>query len=116
MGERVFSRTGIAALGSRFHRASYASEVFFTLAMHMRLLTNFLLRHFHLLLRPPLHRLTPQKPHLLDDPLFGRIGLLEISLGILYRADNRRDSFPKTGASLDNCQKRFVTKFRRRHC
>ena len=60
---------------------------FFTLAMHMRLLMNFSLRHFHLLLRPPLQRLTTQKPHLLDNPLFGRISLLEISLRILYRAD-----------------------------
>ena len=60
---------------------------FFILAMRMRLLTNFPFRHFHLLLRPSLHRLTPQKPHLLYDPLFGRIGLLEISLRILYRAD-----------------------------
>ena len=84
--------------------------------MHMRLLTNFSFRHFHLLLRPPLQRLTPQKPHLLDDPLFGRIGLLEISLRILYCADYRRDSRTKTGARLKNCQKRLVAEFRRRHC
>jgi hypothetical protein len=65
--------------------------------MHVRLLTNFSFRHFHLLLRPSLQRLTPQKPHLLDDPLFRRIGLLEISLRILYRADYRHDSRPKIG-------------------
>jgi hypothetical protein len=48
----------------------------------MRLLTNFLLRHFDLPLRPPLHRLSPQKPHLLDDPLFGRVGLLSLVVAI----------------------------------
>src|ERR1700722_8885178 len=50
-------------LGQRYRRVSYASGVFFTLAMHLRLLTNFLFRHFDLPLRPPLHRLPPQMPH-----------------------------------------------------
>src|SRR5271156_5698835 len=91
-------------------------RTFFTLAMHVRSLTNFSFRYFHLLLRPPPQRLTPQKPHLLDDALFGRIGLLEISLTILYRADYRNDSRPKTGVRLENCQKRLVAQLRRRHC
>ena len=54
--------------------------------------------HFDLLLGPFLHRLPPQQPHLLDDPLFDRIGLLEISLRVLYRTDYRCESLSKTGA------------------
>jgi hypothetical protein len=59
--------------------------------MHLRLLTNLSFRNFDLPLRPSLHRLPPQKPHLLDDPLFGRVRLLEISLRILYGAAMRID-------------------------
>src|SRR5271169_4673266 len=85
MGERASSRSDIAALKPRFRQISYASGVFFTLAMHRRLLTYFSLRRFDLVLGPALHRLPPQKPHLLDNPLFDRVGLLEISLRIRYR-------------------------------
>ena len=53
--------------------------------MHRRLLTNFALRRFDLILGPALYRLPPQKPHFLDHPLFDRVGLLEISLLIRYR-------------------------------
>src|SRR5271168_1651861 len=75
---------------------------FFTLAMHLRLLTNFPFRHFDLPLRPPLHRLSSQKPHLLDDPLFGRVGLLEISLRVLYRASlSTRIDLEDQGASRE---------------
>src|SRR6266550_3838313 len=78
MGERASSRSDIAALKPRFRQISYASGVFFTLAMHRRLLTNFFLGRFHLGLGPSLHRLSPQQPHFLDNPLFNRVGLLEI--------------------------------------
>src|SRR5580704_15004881 len=114
-GARFYSPTDIAALGPRSGRVSHASGVFFTLAMHMRLLTNFSLRHFHLPLRPPLQRLPPQKPHLLDDPLFGRVSLLEISLRVLYGADYRCESISKIRVLLEKCQKRLVAEFRRRH-
>src|ERR1700683_5593432 len=78
MGERASSHSDIAALKPRFRQISYASGVFFTLAMHRRLLTNFFLGRFHLGLGPSLHRLSPQQPHFLDNPLFDRVGLLEI--------------------------------------
>jgi hypothetical protein len=74
MGERASSRSDIAALKPRFRQISYASGVFFTLAMHRRLLTNFFLGRFHLGLGPSLHRLSPQQPHFLDNPLFDRVG------------------------------------------
>jgi len=85
MGERASSRSDIAALKLRFRQISYASGVFFTLAMHRRLLTNFFLGRFHLGLGPSLHRLSPQQPHFLDNPLFDRVGLLEIFPRIRYR-------------------------------
>src|SRR5271155_5587203 len=88
---------------------------FFTLPMHLRLLTNFSFRNFDLPLRPPLHRHPPQKPHLLDDPLFGRVGLLEISLRVLYGADYRCESISKIRVLLRQCQKLRVAEFRRRH-
>src|ERR1700728_165589 len=68
MGERASSHSDIAALKPRFRQISYASGVFFTLAMHRRLLTNFFLGRFHLGLGPSLHRLSPQQPHFLDNP------------------------------------------------
>ena len=78
------------------------------MAMHLSLLTNFLFRHFDLPLRPPLHRLPPQMPHLLEDPLFGRVRLLEISLRVLYGADYRRESISKIRVLLEKCQKLLV--------
>jgi hypothetical protein len=81
----------------------------------MRLLTNFSLRHFDLPLRPPLQRLTPQKPHLLEDPLLGRVGLLEISLRILYRAHYRCESISKIRVLFEKHQKLLVAELRRRH-
>src|SRR5271163_4352839 len=91
------------------------AEFFFTLAMRRRLLTNFSLRRFDLVLGPALHRLPPQKPHFLDNPLFDRVGLLEISLRIRYRHRYRYESIAKTRVRLKNCRKRRVAVFRRRH-
>src|SRR5271163_2713258 len=91
------------------------AEFFFTLAMRRRLLTNFSLRRFTLALGPALHRLPPQKPHFLDNPLFDRLGLLEISLRIRYRHRYRYESIAKTRVRLKNCRKRRVAEFRRRH-
>src|SRR5271156_3583368 len=88
---------------------------FFTLAMHRRLLTNFSLRRFDLVLGPALYRRPPQKPHFLDNPLFDRVGLLEISLRIRYRHRYRYESIAKTRVRLKNCRKRRVAEFRRRH-
>src|SRR4029077_7117116 len=98
-----------------FHQISYASRVFFTLAMHRRLLTNFSLGRFDLVLGPSLHCLPPQKPHFLDHPLFDRVGLLEISLRVRYGKGYRYESLAKTRVRLKNCQKRPVAQFRRRH-
>src|SRR6202050_4893022 len=81
--------SGVAVAGERFkyaaNRSQLSSGVFFTLAMHRRLLTNFFLGRFHLGLGPSLHRLSPQQPHFLDNPLFDRVGLLEIFARIRYR-------------------------------
>ena len=63
--------------------------------MHMRPLTNFSFRPFDLPVGPPLQRLPPQKLHLLDDPLFSRVRLLEIPVRVLYRADYRRNAISK---------------------
>src|SRR5580693_1650497 len=115
MGERASSRSDIAALKLRFRQISYASGVFFTLAMHRRLLTNVSLRRFNLGLGPYLHRRPPQQPHFLNNPLFDRVGLLEISLRIRYRQGYRHEPLAKTRVRLKNCQKRRVTEFRRRH-
>src|SRR5271167_859873 len=90
-------------------------EFFFTLAMHLRLLTNFSFRDLDLPLGPPLHRLSPQKPHLFDDPLFGRVRLLEISLRVLYGADDRCESISKIRVLLEKRQKFLVAEFHRRH-
>jgi len=83
--------------------------------MHMSLSTNFSFRRFDLLLGPPLQRLPPKKPHFLDQPLFDRVGLLEISLPVLYRADYRRESLSKIGMRAQKPQNSFVTNSRRRH-
>src|ERR1700676_974765 len=115
MGERASSRSDIAALKPRFRQISYASGVFFTLAMHQWLLTNFFLGRFHLGLGPSLHRLSPQQPHFLDNPLFDRVGLLEIFPRIRYRHGYSRESLAKTRVRLKNCRKRLVAQFRRRH-
>src|SRR5450755_1140733 len=105
MGERASSRSDIAALKPRFRQISYASGVFFTLAMHRRLLTNFFLGRFHLGLSPSLHRLSPQQPHFLDNPLFDRVGLLEIFPRIRYRHGYWCESLAKTRVRLKNCRK-----------
>ena len=83
--------------------------------MHRRLLTNFSLSRFDLALGPSLNRLPPQKPHFLDNPLFDRVSLLEISLTVRYRHGYRYESTAKTGVRLKKCQKRPVAEFRRRH-
>ena len=83
--------------------------------MHLRLSTNFSFRRFDLVLGPSLHRLAPQQPHLLDDPLFDRVGLLEVSLAVLYRPNYRRESIAKTRVRLETGQNRLVAKFRGRH-
>jgi len=61
--------------------------------MHLRLLTNFSFRHFNLVLRPPLHRLAPQKPHFLDNPLFNRVSLLDPTSALKNSATRKRLMF-----------------------
>jgi len=83
--------------------------------MHLRVLTNFSLSRGHLVLAPALHRRPPQKPHFLDNALFDRVGLLEISLRIRYRDGYRREPIAKTRVRLKNCQKRLVAECRHSH-
>ena len=47
--------------------------------MHPGLAANFPLRRLDPLVRPILQRLAAQKPHLLDEALFGRVRLPEPS-------------------------------------
>ena len=70
--------------------------------MHMRLLANFPFRRLDLLVGPRLHRLPPKKPRLLEKPLLGRVGLLEISVRILYRPDYRRESIAQMRMRMKN--------------
>jgi hypothetical protein len=83
--------------------------------MHTRLSTNLSFRRFDLFAGPPLHRLPPEKPHLFEKPLFGRVGPLEISLRILYGADYRDDSISKLRVPDEKRQQSLVTHFRCRH-
>src|SRR5271157_5773637 len=91
------------------------AEFFLPWAMHLSLSTNFSFRRFDLVLGPSLHRLPPQQPHLLHDPLLDRIGLLEVSLAVLYRPNYRRESIGKTRVRLETGQNRLVAKFLGRH-
>ena len=63
--------------------------------MHVRLSANCSFRQPDLLVGPSLQRFPPQKLHLLEDPLFSRVRLLEISLRVLYRANHRRNAISK---------------------
>ena len=83
--------------------------------MHLSLSTNFSFRRFDLVLGPSLHRLPPQQPHLLHDPLLDRIGLLEVSLAVLYRPNYRRESIAKTRVRLETGQNRLVAECSGRH-
>ena len=71
--------------------------------MHLRLLTNFSFRQFNLMIRPPLHRHAPQKPHFLDNPLFSGVSLLEISIRIQYSPRYRYEPVPKLRMRSENC-------------
>src|ERR1700686_4912086 len=88
---------------------------FFYLGGASEVVDEFLVPSLRQPLRPPLHRLPPQMPHLLEDPLFGRVRLLEISLRVLYGADYRRESISKIRVLLEKCPKLLVAEFRRRH-
>jgi hypothetical protein len=83
--------------------------------MHPGLAANIPLRRLDPLVRPALQRLTAQKPHLLDEPLFGRVRPREVSVQVPHRADYRRHSVTKIRVGLEKGQKRFVVEFHRRH-
>jgi hypothetical protein len=85
------------------------------MAMHPGLASNFPLRRLDPLVRPILQRLTAQKPHLLDEPLFGRVRLPEVSVQVPHRAHYRRQSVAKTRMGLKKRQKRFVAEFHRHY-
>ncbi len=71
--------------------------------MHLRLLTNFSFRHFNPVLRPPLYRRAPQKPHFIDNPLFCGVSLLEVSIRIQYSTCYRCESVSKLRMLGENC-------------
>src|SRR5271170_4434700 len=81
------------------------------LAMHPGLAPNFPLRRLDPLVRPILQRLTAQKPHLLDEPLFGRVRLPEVSVQVPHRAYYRRQSVAKTRMGLKKRQKHSSLSF-----
>jgi hypothetical protein len=83
--------------------------------MHSGLAANVPLRRLDPLVRPTLQRLAAQKPHLLDEPLFGRVRLPEVAVQIPHRANDRRHSVAQTRMGLEKRQKRFVAKARRCH-
>jgi hypothetical protein len=83
--------------------------------MHPGLTANGPLRRFDPLVRPTLQRLAAQKPHLLDEPLFGRVRLPELSVQVTHRAYYRGHSVTKIRVGLEKGQKRFVAEFHRRH-
>ena len=90
-------------------------QSFFTLAVHPGLTANVPLGCLDPLVGPSLQRLAAQKPHLLDQPLFGRVRLTEVAAEVPHRANYRRHSVAKTRIRPEKGQKRFVAEFRRRH-
>src|SRR5208337_2966352 len=101
--------------GPLSRRISYASGLFFTLAMHLRLLTNFPLRHLRLPLRPAQQRFASQTPRLLDQPLFRSVRLLQIAFAILYRQGYRRDTVSNVRMAAQKGKQRFIAQIRARH-
>jgi len=83
--------------------------------MHPGLAANVPLRGLDPLVRPTLQRLLAQKPHLLDETLFSRVRLREVSVQVPHRACDRRHSVTKTRMGLEKGQKRFVAEFHSRH-
>ncbi|MFZ2109671.1 MAG: hypothetical protein WAV18_30565 [Roseiarcus sp.] len=55
------------------------------MATHPGSVANFPLRRRDPLVRPILQRLAAQKPHLIDEPLFGRVRLPEVSVQVPHR-------------------------------
>ena len=111
----LFPRSGVRSKTATSPNFVCQRSSFFTLAMHLSLSTNFSFRRFDLVLGPSLHRLPPQQPHLLHDPLLDRIGLLEVSLAVLYRPNYRRESIAKTRVRLETGQNRLVAECSGRH-
>ena len=54
--------------------------------MHPGLPANVSLRRLDPFIRPILQRLAAQKPHLLDEPLFGRVRLTQVPVHVPHRA------------------------------
>ncbi len=83
--------------------------------MHLRLLTNFSLRHLRLPLRPAQQRFASQTPRLLDQPLFRSVRLLQIAFAILYRQGYRRDTVSNGRMAAQKGKQRFIAQIRARH-
>jgi hypothetical protein len=70
-------------------------RTFFTLPMQVKAVGEFLVPSVRPACPPTPAAPPAQKLHLLDDPLFSRVRLLEIPLRVLYRPDCRRNAIPK---------------------
>src|SRR5271165_5561864 len=109
------SRTDIAAPEPLFRRISYASRVFFALAMHLRALANLPLRRRHPPLGPTLQRLPSQKTRLLDHPLFRGVGFLQFAFAAFDRQHNRRHPLAKLRMRPQRRHQRLIAQLPDRH-
>src|SRR5271165_4043617 len=107
--------TDIAAPEPLFRRISYASGVFFALAMHLRALANLPLRRLDPPLGPTAQRLPSQKTRLLDHPLFRRVGFLQCPLVAFDRQHNRRYPLAKLRMRPQRRHQRLIAQLPDRH-
>src|SRR5208282_4590745 len=111
----VASRTDIAAPGLLFRRISYASGLFFTLAMHLRSLANLTLRRLDPTLGPTAQRLPSHQTHLIHDALFRSVGFLQFAPAALNRQHDRGHPLPETGMRSQSRNQSLVAQLQPRH-
>src|SRR5208283_3026457 len=105
---RAASRTDIAAPRPLSGRTSYASGVFFALAMHLRALTNVPLRRLDPVLGPAAQRLSSQQTHLLHHALFRSVGLLQFARVAFDCRHDRRHPLAKLGMRSQSRHQRLI--------
>src|SRR5208337_838638 len=81
---------------------------FFTLAMHLRALTNLPLRRLDPRLGPTAQRLPSQQAHLLHNALFRSVGFLQFPLVAFDRQHDRRHPLPKLGMRPQRRRQRLL--------